>query len=146
MRLKLLYAALLLIFVFSDIQAQDLGISAGYSSQEAYSLGWIKFNGNLSYNFGLTVSGNTGKERNSFDYSADFGLGYLLYEKFRLNGEISVNDKRKDGAENSITYVGAGILGGYLATENLELYAGYNSIWNARLGLRIMFSIPVKSK
>ncbi len=141
----MLYAALLLL-VFSDIQAQNLGISTGYSSKEAYSLGWIKFNGNITYNFGLTINGNPGKERNSFDYSADFGLGYLFYGKFRLNGEISINDKRKDGAENSITFLGAGILGGYMATENLELYAGYNSIWNARAGLRIMFSIPGKSK
>lgn len=96
-------------------------------------------------NYGKTPDGN-----GEYFVTVDFGYGKIFKEKFLLDVEVSAGsenlyqnyrDNRFNGGGYHLitskqTIIGAGLNAGYLFNEYFTVFAGYNSIRKAQLGIR----------
>lgn len=157
------------LLIFNTITySQYFGISGGYSDSKAFFGDVFYAINENSFHLGYTSQSNdaTGKEvseqksnygrtvSGTGDYftSVDLGYGYLLFEKLRLNLELSIATQKYYTNYIDGRFEGGGYhmiakdetelaVGGFVGYNynNFDFFIGYNTIRQMDFGLRFVF-------
>jgi len=164
---KLLIPIASVFFVTFSFAQRGFGFGAGFSTskapllnakyffgQNAVSLGgsYQVYNNALGKKLDLTP-GDTVIGNGDYFYSIDLGYTRMINENFSIAGEISFGKKNfyqnitkssfSDGGYHIIydtkSEIGVGVFATYYFSETFGVFAGYNTIRQASIGLDVRF-------
>jgi hypothetical protein len=157
-----------IFFVAFSFGQQGFGFGVGFSTSKAPFVNGKYFFGNNAVFVGVSYqvfNDAVGKKEDDilpgseaygdghYFFSGDFGYTRILNDKFSLSGEISIAqrthfqnlfltnalDQTYHRTLNKLCIVGAGAFVTYYFNETFGVFAGYNSIRQASIGLDVRF-------